>query len=159
MISIEKNKLHNIDFTKIEHLVKHPKFNYSFNHKAEIVHFYHIFYFENKLVSPFAHVINPLIRPMKQRVHNAMLIVVPETSEKKCIFKKIVKPLEVHETLTGIYFINTNNGNFNLFNYGDISAEQNKFFLYDSNLEVDNYSCTDEKFKTYLQIEFINDYN
>jgi hypothetical protein len=154
MIKIETNVIKNSLFTNIENLIVHPKFNYSMNCNTEIVNFYHTLYYDNNIVSPFAHVINPVIDFLKMKVSNAMIVVVPKTNEKKPIFKKIEKPLEIMDTITCVYFINTNNGNFNLFNFDDIDAEQNKIFMYDSNLEVTNFTCTDKKFKVYLQLEF-----
>lgn len=154
MISVEKNVINNLSFTNIENLILNPKFNYSLNHNTEIIHLYHALYYQNNIVSPFAHVINPLVNFLNKQINNAMVVVIPKTDEKKPLFEKLEKPLEIKDTITCVYFINTNNGNFNLFNVDDITAEQNKMFMYDTNLEVTNFSCTDKKFKAYVQLDF-----
>jgi len=148
MINIQNNFLDNYNFLRIEDLLNNIQYN--LNTSTQKLFMYHIFYHE-KIVSPFFHIVKPLVQDIK-KLEAMILYVVPPTAEHEKIFKDVDGPLEIKNNITSLYFLNTNNGYIKFFGLDDIYPEQNKIFTFDSNFKINNYTCTDAVFKAFIRV-------
>jgi hypothetical protein len=157
MLKLENNPISNIGFSNIEKLIKSSEFFFHIDDSQECVIFNHILYFGGQMNSSFAHVIKPLINFIDRSIINAKICIVPKTEKKIELIKKIEDSFEPKPTQKCFYFINKNNGHLNVFNVGDVFPEQNRAFLVHSNIDIQNFSCTDQKYKAYIEIEYFAD--
>lgn len=148
MIRIQNNFLNNIDFNKIENLINH--LHYKINGDSNQLFMYHVF-FNQKISSPFFHVVEPLVEDI-EKLQSIILYIVPASTKNKIIFKEIKEPLNIKNTITSIYFINKNNGYLKFFGLNDIYPEQNRIFTFDSNFKIENNTCTDAVFKGFVEV-------
>tara|TARA_R100000988_G_C4007186_1_gene173625 strand:+ start:3767 stop:4249 length:483 start_codon:yes stop_codon:yes gene_type:complete len=157
MIKLQNNAISNNSFKILEQLIKNPIFSFSIDDSQDCLIFYHMLFYKREMSSTFAHTIKPLINFLDRSIINAKICVVPRTEKKIELIKKNEDVLAIHSTEKCYYFLNKNNGHINLFKVGDVYPEQNRMFSIHSNLDIQNYSCTDEKYKAYIEIEYFAD--
>lgn len=152
MINIENNFIENKEFINIEELYTNSIFKYSVNTKSNVLHFYHIFIFDNKTVSPYTNILEPIINKINKKINHAMFVLIPKTQKKELVFKK-EDTIYNEENKSGYYFCNTNSGSLRFVNMKDINPTQNQALIFSKSLKPENYSSTDTH-KAYIYFEF-----
>lgn len=155
MIRLQNNAITNNGFKNLEQLVKSPAFYFSIDDSQDCIIFYHMLWCNKEMSSSFAHTIKPLINFLDRIIVNAKICVIPRTEKKIKLIQKNEDALKIYNTEKCYYFLNKNNGHLSVFKVGDVFPEQNRIFTIHSNLDIQNYSCTDEKYKAYIEIEYL----
>ena len=155
MIKLQNNAISNNGFRNLKLLVKNPDFSFSIDDSQDCLIFYHMLWYKKEMSSSFAHTIKPLINYLDRTIVNAKICVVPKTEKKIKLIEKNEDVIKIYSTEKCYYFLNKNNGHINVFKVGDVYPEQNRIFTIHSNLDIQNYSCTDEKYKAYIEIEYL----
>ena len=155
MIRVEKNFLQHKDFLKINDLIENDLFNFYFYNLNNIICFYHLFYRDDKIASPYIKYIEPLKQAIGKDFISANLVIVPQTKEKiKYFFSEKSNEIKIKNSMSALYFLNTNNGELNIKSFDKIKPMENSICIFDSNLDIEDFSCTDATHKSCILLEF-----
>lgn len=152
MIKIERNFLHQKDFLNLEKLIFNNKFNYYPKFLTSFCIFHHLLYLNGKPTSPYTHFIKLIKKGIPGQIINAYIHMVPKTNEK--IRYSFNDNTSIKDTFSAIYYLNNNNGVLDIYDYGEVKPEENKLCIYDTNFEAKNFTCTDNKIKCYVYLDF-----
>ena len=122
--------------------------------KLDNYQFYHTFYENGYPCSTFLEVLNPILNKIKP----AALIRVkanctPRTN--KIIVHGMHRDTSFPNATSGVFYLNTNDGFTKFKNGTKIKSEENKFVEFDSDLLHTGSTCTDEKKRIVLNLNYI----
>lgn len=151
MINLENNFIDNNKFRYIEKVIFDHNFKYSINYQSNVLHFYHIFIHDYKIISTYCNILESINKKINKKIINAVLVLVPKTSKKEIIFKENLNLLK--DTTTSFYLLNKNNGQIKFINVEPIETLQNQMLTFKTNLKPKIYSSTDS-YKSFIQLEY-----
>ena len=157
-----KQFLNKINFDEIYSIIMGPYFPWYYNdfvnyedETNQNFQFTHTFYKENSIHSDFFKFLNPILNIIKPsiiiRVKANLL-----TKTNKIIEHGMHKDTSFNfKHTTAIFYINKNNGYTRFINNVKIKSEENKFVEFDSDLLHTGSTCTDEKKRIVLNLNYI----
>lgn len=147
---LDKNEFNLIKQDIIDNKKNFPWFINEINNN---LHFIHTFYNEDGTNSKFFYMLHPIIHRLTAKKFFRIKASLDPATEDHKVYSSHV---DIKDCITGIYYINSNNG-YTIFKDDDkIDSVENRMLLFNSNQEYSQISCTDEKAKYYIKFEYIN---
>lgn len=157
-MNVYKNFLDKKEFNKFSSIILSNNFPWYLNNitlktKYKFFQMTHVFSNEEKINSSFFNELMPILKNLKCKTLLSSKInllhktetIIEHDFHKDYSDKKNLK--------TAVYYINTNNG-YTKFINKKINSEKNKIVIFDSNTLHTGTSCTDEKYRICLNINY-----
>ena len=120
------------------------------------IQFIHNFYENLQPVSPFISTLEPLINTINPiSVVRIKANLNPVTSERVVYGFHNDFDIETAPLKTAVFYVNTNNGATVFKNGEEVVSKENRLVVFDSHLVHAGTSCTDEKTRVLLNLNFI----
>jgi len=104
----------------------------------------------------FVGVLEPMIHKMNEHVPVKELIRVKANLKPKTIEHEHGGfHVDYYDVITGIFYINTNNGWTNFKNGAKVESVENRMVIFDSNLEHEGVTCTDEDRRVVINFNYV----
>ena len=153
------NFLNDKEFQSLKNIITSPTFPWYFNDsksedKDKNFQFIHVFFWEDKILSPFWNYIAPILDQLKAK---KIIRVKANLSTKKDINLKSKMHIDtsIENSITSVYYINTSNG-FTLFENGKKSkSEENRITIFDSKIKHCGVDCTDNNIRVVINFNYL----
>tara|TARA_R100001224_G_scaffold60983_1_gene36379 strand:- start:14 stop:490 length:477 start_codon:yes stop_codon:yes gene_type:complete len=156
MFKVKNNFFKKNEFIKMKYIITHPNFNWFLQtpvvDKDNCIYFSHIFFNDNKILSPFyKDIIMPFVDKLKiKKLLRSKLNLYPKT-HKQIIHGFHTDRKDKHNVI--LFYFNTNNGQ-TLFKNKKINSKENKIVVFDGSLEHSSTTCTDQNYRITLNINY-----
>jgi hypothetical protein len=116
--------------------------------------FTHIFYQNFNFTSDYAHILNPIFQIIKPAsILRVKANLTPKTPEI-ITYGYHTDFGSAEKIKTAVYYVNTNNGVTDFENGPKIESIENRFLVFDNNIPHAGTSCTDEKVRCVININY-----
>ena len=124
---------------------------YDFDNNFQFVH---IFYRDNEMNSKYLNMLSPIVQildPLSLVKIKANLTIKTDEIIEYGYHTDYVTDTKLH---TAVYYINTNNGYTKFENGRIIESKENRLVVFDSQLPHSGTSCTDERLRVLINLNF-----
>ena len=112
--------------------------------------FFHNFYREGDSPSEYYSIIQPCLEKLKGKLSRAKAVLTPKSESSRCSGYHI----DYKDMKTSTYYINTNNGWTEFEDGGKVESVANRMLIFDSNLVLAGFSCTDQKTRILINFNY-----
>ena len=147
------------NFKKLHKIMLDQKFPWYFNdskskEKDNDYQFVHIFFYEEKILSPYWNYIVPILNHLNVE---KILRIKANLTTKTDINRKSEMHVDVNvpSSKTAVYYLNTNNGGTLFQNGKKISSEANKIIIFDSHQKHCGIHCTDKNIRLVINFNYL----
>lgn len=130
-------------------------FNNSKSHENDDNYqFVHIFFWENKILSPYWNSIAPILDSLKaKKIIRVKANLTPKKKEN--IKSEMHIDTEVKDSKTAVFYCNTNNGSTLFANGKDVPSKENRIVTFDSNILHCGVDCTDQNIRVVINFNYL----
>ena len=160
MMKVIKNILTDAEFKKLKEAILDPTFPWYFNSGKSTEYdnnfqFIHVFYWEDKILSPFWNYIAPILDKLKAK--KIIRVKANLTTKKNENFKaKMHVDTKIKNSKTAVFYCNTNNG-ATLFEDGNIiTSEENKIVTFESDRMHCGTDCTNKNIRIVINFNYLD---
>ena len=159
-MKVIKNFLTDKDFKNLHGVIMKQKFPWYYNDAKsneydDSFQFVHIFYWEDKILSPFWNYIAPILDKLKVKKIiriKANLTVGKEKNHKS----EMHIDTKTKNSKTAVFYCNTNNGATLFESSESIKSEENKIVIFDSSKRHCGVDCTDRNIRIVINFNYLN---
>ena len=155
-VQVKDNLLSAEEFNKLKNLILSNEFPWYFSDGKvddDNIQFVHHFVFSSLVYSPYIESLHPIFGKLKaKRIFRAKLNYTFKTP-------KLIQ-YDYHQDVniackTAVFYLNTNNGYTQIKNGRKIESKENRIVMFNSNAEHAGSSCTDQKYRVLLNINYV----
>ena len=125
------------------------------NENDDNFQFVHIFFWEDKILSPFWNYIAPILDNLN--VKKIIRVKANLTTKKEKNFKsKMHVDTKIKDSKTAIFYCNSNNGSTIFENNVTIKSEENKLVFFNSHIKHCGSDCTDKNTRILINFNYLD---
>ncbi len=158
-MKISDNFLNKKDFDTLKNAIISQTFPWYYNdskseEKDNNFQFIHIFFWENKILSPFWNCIAPILDQLKAK--KIIRVKANLTTKKDYLMKsKMHIDTNIDNSITSVFYVNTNNG-ATLFEDGNESkSKENRIVTFDSKKKHCGIDATDKDIRIVINFNYL----